>query len=161
MKPLCESSRSWPAMTRNRKFGVGALLLVGAIGYLVYAGVQQGSVYYFTVDEFLAKKDAMADQGIRVAGRVAQGSVRKEPTNKGVELQFTIGDFVANGGAEPAELLPVHFSGVLPDMFGEGRDVIVEGKYLDGVLEAQTVMTSCPSKYEPGKDGAEKAERAS
>jgi cytochrome c-type biogenesis protein CcmE len=33
-------------------------------------------------------------------------------------------------------------------MFAEGRDVIIEGKYVDGTLQAQTIMTSCPSKYE-------------
>ena len=29
-----------------------------------------------------------------------------------------------------------------------GGDVIVEGKYRDGMIHAQSVMTSCPSKYE-------------
>jgi len=38
----------------------------------------------------------------------------------------------------------------LPDMFAEGRDVIIEGRYNAGsALSAKTIMTSCPSKYEP------------
>jgi cytochrome c-type biogenesis protein CcmE len=141
-------------MNRQGKFGVGALLLVGAIGYLVYAGVQQGSVYYFTIEEFAARRQTLEGEGVRVAGRVAAGSVRKQTTAAGTQLDFVLGEFVTGGGSAPG--VPVHFTGVLPDMFAEGRDVIVEGAYHDGVLHAQTVMTSCPSKYEaaPGQAGA-------
>jgi cytochrome c-type biogenesis protein CcmE len=44
----------------------------------------------------------------------------------------------------------VHYLGITPDMFKAegGSDVIVEGKYRDGMIHAQSVMTSCPSKYE-------------
>ena len=47
--------------------------------------------------------------------------------------------------------MPVYFVGVTPDMFKSagGSDVIVEGKYRDGIIHAQSVLTSCPSKYEP------------
>jgi cytochrome c-type biogenesis protein CcmE len=38
-------------------------------------------------------------------------------------------------------------------MFAEGRDVIIEGKYVEGTLQAQTIMTSCPSKYEAETEG--------
>jgi cytochrome c-type biogenesis protein CcmE len=52
--------------------------------------------------------------------------------------------------------VPVHYQGILPDMFAEGRDVIVEGRYDAGnTLAAKTIMTSCPSKYEPEKTGVE------
>jgi cytochrome c-type biogenesis protein CcmE len=44
----------------------------------------------------------------------------------------------------------VHYRGLLPDMFAEGRDVVVEGPQSDGpVFEASSVLTSCPSKYAP------------
>lgn len=130
-------------------------MLVGALGYLMYAGVEQGSVYYFTVEEFQARKAEMANQGVRVAGRVSTGSVQRRTSAKGTELKFTLGDFAEGGGAQAAGLIAVEFTGVVPDMFAEGRDVIVEGKYIDDTLRAQTVMTSCPSKYEPGTDQAQ------
>ncbi len=145
-------------MTRNGKFALGAFLLVSSIAYLVYAGVQQGSVYYFTIDEFAAHKHELADQGVRIAGRVTEGSVRKQTSAKGTELKFTLRDF--SDGSAPAAIaeLPVEFTGIVPDMFAEGRDVIVEGKYAGGVLRAQQVMTSCPSKYEA--DAQKQAARA-
>jgi cytochrome c-type biogenesis protein CcmE len=134
-------------MNRSVKFGIGACLLVSAIGYLMYAGVQQSSMYYFTINEFLPKKEELVGQGVRVAGRVASGSLWKQTTAKGTEMKFAIGDF-SDEAAEVPETVTVAYSGVVPDMFAEGRDVIIEGKYVDGTLQAQTIMTSCPSKYE-------------
>jgi len=139
-------------MKRNRKFGIGAAILVSAIGYLVYAGVQQGSVYYFRVEEFWPQKEALADQGVRVAGRVAANSVATMMTADGTDLRFVLTVLPDARTSINSEGLPVHFTGVVPDMFAEGRDVIVEGKYSHGTLEAHTLMTSCPSKYEAGKE---------
>ena len=134
-------------MTRKKRFAIGAALLVGAVTYLVYAGVRESAVYYLTIEEFLQKKDTLMNEGVRVAGRVRGGSVEKKTTSAGTDLRFVLSDF---GGADG---VPVHYAGILPDMFAEGRDVIIEGKYShDGILRAQTVMTSCPSKYEAKTD---------
>jgi len=134
-------------MTRKKRFLIGAALLVGAVTYLVYAGVRESAVYYLTIEEFLPKKEALADEGVRVAGRVKAGSIEKSTTSKGTELRFILGDFAKENG------VAVYYTGILPDMFAEGRDVIVEGKYSrDGVLRANTIMTSCPSKYEAEAD---------
>lgn len=147
-------------MNRYYKFGVGACLLVAAIGYLMYAGLQQSSTYYFTIDEFLPRRGELTGQGVRVAGRVAPGSVSKRTSAKGTEMTFAIGDF--KGPDAMGDTLPVAFTGIVPDMFAEGRDVIIEGRYVDGTLRAQQIMTSCPSKYEakPG-DGPAHDARAS
>lgn len=139
-------------MNRYAKFGLGASLLVAAIGYLMYAGLQQSSTYYFTIDEFLPKRDELAGQGVRVAGRVAPGSLVTQTSAKGTEMTFAIGEFTGPDAAG-GETLPVAFTGIVPDMFAEGRDVIIEGRYVDGTLQAQQIMTSCPSKYEPELEG--------
>ena len=134
-------------MNRYYKFGVGACVLVAALGYLMYAGLQQSSTYYFTIDEFLPRKQELVGQGVRVAGRVAPGSLTKQTSAKGTQMTIAIGDF--KSAEAMTETLPVAFTGIVPDMFAEGRDVIVEGRYVDGTLRAQQIMTSCPSKYEP------------
>ena len=135
-------------MNRKLRFLVAALLLVGAVAYLMYTGVRQTAVYYLTIEEFLTKKEALANEGVRVAGRVEVGSVTKKMTPTGEELNFRIGDFKIDGNG--AQTVPVYFVGVTPDMFkaAGGSDVIVEGKYRNGTLYAQSVLTSCPSKYE-------------
>ncbi|MBI3800544.1 MAG: cytochrome c maturation protein CcmE [Deltaproteobacteria bacterium] len=139
-------------MRGKSKFFIGVLLIVGAVGYLMYTGIRETSTYYFTIEEFLPKREALANEGVRVAGRVQAGSVRWDP--KDLRLSFVLGPFQEGVGNLDAGV-PVHYQGILPDMFAEGRDVIVEGRYDAGsALSAKTIMTSCPSKYEPQKPGA-------
>jgi len=140
-------------MKRSYKFGIGGCLVAAAIGYLMFAGLQQSSTYYFTLAEFMPRKDEMAGQGVRVAGRVQEGSLTKQTSAKGTAMTFVIGDFEGRGRVPIEGTIPVAFTGVVPDMFAEGRDVIIEGRYVDGTLQAQQVMTSCPSKYEPELEG--------
>jgi len=141
-------------MNRSLKFVIGICLLVVAIGYLMAAGLQTSSTYYFTLAEFLPRQDELAGQPVRVAGRVTEGSLRKQTSSKGTAMTFAIGDFEGPDHVAVAGAIPVAFTGVVPDMFAEGRDVIIEGTLVDGTLQAQTVMTSCPSKYEPGEEAA-------
>jgi cytochrome c-type biogenesis protein CcmE len=144
-------------MNRKVRFLIASLLLVGAVAYLMYTGVKQSAVYYLTIDEFLAKKETLANEGIRVAGRVAPGSVTKKMTPAGEELNFRLGDFKTDGDGDGGpRSVPVYFVGITPDMFKAegGSDVIVEGKYRNGVVHAQSVLTSCPSKYEAEAAGA-------
>lgn len=135
-------------METKHKFLVGTALLVGAVGYLMYSGIQQTSMYYLTVEELLAQQEAMADEGVRVAGRVKLGSVSRQMTPDGEEFDFEIGDFVDEHAV--GQTVAVAYRGVAPDMFKNegGSDVIIEGTFRDGRIVAQNVMTSCPSKYE-------------
>jgi cytochrome c-type biogenesis protein CcmE len=130
-------------MERKYRFLLGGVLLAGAISYLIYSAASSTSVYYLTLAEFMPQREALADEGVRVAGRVRSGSVQWDPRN--LDLAFKLGDFEV----ESTLSVPVTYRGLLPDMFAEGRDVIVEGKYnREGVFQAHTVLTSCPSKYE-------------
>ena len=49
--------------------------------------------------------------------------------------------------------VPVVYKGSVPDLFRPGRDVVVEGRYRNGVFVAVpgTLVTKCPSKYVPKK----------
>ncbi len=142
-------------MKEKSKFFVGVLLVVGAVGYLMYTGIRETSTYYLTLEEFLLKKEALANEGVRVAGRVQAGSIRWDP--KDLRLSFVLGPF-KDGASDQTAGVPVHYQGILPDMFAEGRDVIVEGRYDPGsVLAAKTIMTSCPSKYEPERSSQQSA----
>jgi len=129
-------------MNRNRRFIIGAAIIVAAVASLVYTGIRETSLYYLTIDEFLVRRDAVANQGLRVAGRVGAKSVQWNPST--LDLRFRLASFDGHDGVD------VTYNGILPDMFAEGRDVIVEGTYLPtGTLHARTLLTSCPSKYEP------------
>ena len=129
-------------MGRRAKFVIGIAIIVTAVGVLVYSAVDQTKMYMVTVAEYLGNRDAYAGTTVRVAGRVRADSMQ---WNAGThELNFTLDDMQGHGS------IPVRYSGLLPDMFAEGRDVVVEGPHSAGeTFDADTVLTSCPSKYAP------------
>ncbi len=127
-------ARSIPA-----KLVMVAAVIVAAVGYLVFTAVQTSAVYYMTVSELLASGQAAHGQPVRVAGNVVPGSIQQEA-----------GTLVVNFQAEDATgRIPVTYRGVLPDIFGDGVEVVVEGKYQEnGVFTASTLFAKCPSKFE-------------
>ena len=133
-------------MLRQRRFIVGAALIGAAVSYLVYAGIRTTSMYYFELDEFLARREAHVGETLRVKGWVRHGSMRWDARTS--ELAFEL------ARQDDSQPVSVAYHGILPDMFSEGREVVVEGRYQGGALAARQIMTSCPSKYEPQKQGS-------
>lgn len=83
---------------------------------------------------------------IRVAGRVADKKIVYQ-TSPSFLLSFNLRD----QNDTSSEGIPVTYKGLKPDMFEIGRDVIIDGDYIDGVVIATNLLTQCPSKYEPPK----------
>ncbi len=135
-------------MNRNLRFVIGSAVIVAAIGWLMYTGIRETSSYYLTIQEFLPKQAEYGNMSLRVAGRVQPGSIAYDART--LDLKFHLAGFPDPKGGEKSDggSVPVAFNGIKPDMFADGRDVIVEGRYTGGVLHAKQVLTSCPSKYE-------------
>src|SRR5437899_8396240 len=136
--------RQGACVLNRRRFIVGAALIAAAVSYLGYAGIRTTSMYYFELGEFVARRDGLVGETLRVKGWVRQGSVRWDAHTN--ELAF---ELATKDGGSP---LPVAYRGIRPDMFSEGREVVVEGRYQQGGLAARQIMTSCPSKYERSEE---------
>jgi cytochrome c-type biogenesis protein CcmE len=120
------------------KMSVAGAVLVCAIGYLGFAGVQKGWVYQMEVDQYLASAN---EQGMRV--RLVGTAAEEGLEVKKAQLTAT---FMLKG--EKSQV-PVRYKGVIPDMFKAGGEVVVEGKKdAAGVFQADVLMTKCASKYE-------------
>ena len=129
-------------MSQRIKFVIAIALIAASVGVLVYTAVDQTKMYMLTVGEFLGAKTAYSGTTVRIAGRVRPGSMNWNADTR--DLRFTLDDITGKGA------LDVHYNGILPDMFSEGRDVIVEGPSITAeTFVASAVLTSCPSKYEP------------
>ena len=125
-------------MLRKKKFLIGGFIVIVAIGYLGFTAFQSSATYYYTVSELMDKGSLIYEENVRVNGDVAAGSVEKE----GLVLVFD----VVEGGSS----LPVFYQGVVPDTFKDGSEVVIEGSLdASGTFQAHTIMTKCPSKYEP------------
>ena len=72
---------------KQSKFLIGALLIVGAVGYLIYTSIQETKVYYFTIDEFLLNEATLTNTDVRVAGRVQAGSIQWGPGGAHSDVQ--------------------------------------------------------------------------
>ena len=131
---------------KNVKFIIGGAIIAAAIIYLVYSGIQETALYYFTVSEFKEGGSSLAYGGesVRVNGSVLDGSIQWD-SQEGT-LRFIISD----GENE----LPIIYQGVAPDTFKSGAEVVVEGRYTsEKVLEVDKIMAKCPSKYEAEQKG--------
>jgi cytochrome c-type biogenesis protein CcmE len=129
-------------VNRTLKFTIGIAVIVCAVGTLMWTAVDQTKMYMVTVAEYLDAREAYAGTTVRIAGRVAESTMNWDASSR--ELRFTLDDMNGEGNIQ------VHYAGLLPDMFAEGRDVVVQGLPTESaIFEATTVLTSCPSKYEP------------
>ena len=109
------------------------ILLVTTIILLI--AFRSGIEFYKSPTQLLEVKDASIR--LRVGGLVLRGSVE----NTGVNNSFVITD--GNNEVE------VQFVGVLPDLFAEGRGVIVRGQFKDNVFIASQVLAKHDEKYMP------------
>lgn len=121
------------------KILAAAGVIVAAVGFLLVTAFQTNAVYYLTVSELQGATPGIYGQPVRVAGKVAAGSIQRDPTTL----------FVSFVAEDDSGRLPVSYKGVLPDIFGEGVEVVVEGKYAEsGTFTAGTLLAKCPSKFE-------------
>jgi cytochrome c-type biogenesis protein CcmE len=144
--------------TKQLRFAIGAGLIVAAIAYLIVTAVSNTAEYYMTVSEVSARQSALTGQSLRVAGRVAPGTISWDPQT--LTLAFGLIQPPPAGGTAGVNPVAAMAAGPSfhvicrgepkPDMFAANRDVIVEGSLMpDGSIEARQVLTSCPSKYTP------------
>ena len=116
-------------MRRRTKFVAGALVIVAALSYLVYAGVSQSVVYFVTPSEL--RTAPTAGKAYRLGGMVKPGTLRWTPQS--LDLAFTLSDGQAS--------VPVRYKGAPPDLFAEGRGAVVEGTWTaDGYFRAGLIM---------------------
>jgi len=122
------------------KFGLAMGVIVVALGYLAFTGVQQSKSYYVTIKELRSKDDSVYSKRLRVAGNVAPGSIKRH----GTHVEFTL--------MEQGQMLPVVYNGseAPPDTFVDNSQALAEGTYgRDGVFHAKMLQAKCASKYAP------------
>lgn len=118
---------------------IAFLCFACAIGGLCYAAFSDSGAYFLNVGEAKAIEPAKLNKA-RLFGLVATDNLSRE----GGVLSFNLQDKDNN-----SELIPVQYSGIVPDTFKSGAEVIVEGSMNAlGQFMAKTLMTKCPSKYQ-------------
>ncbi len=126
--------------SKKSKFIIAGVIILGIIGYLTYAGIRDTKLYYLTPTEIVNRGSGVYGEKMRLGGVVTAGSIEYDAQT--LTLKFVVTDNTNS--------LPVIYKGVVPDTFKNGVEVVVEGTYTSkGVFKAVTLLTKCPSKYEP------------
>ena len=131
-------------MTKAKRFLIGGAVILTALGYIIYGGMQQALVYFKMPSELRAEEKSMHGKFVRMGGMVVKGSMEKDLQNLTYRFQITDG----------STNFPVYFKGVPPDLFVEGKGAVVEGRVEnDGVFHATTIMAKHAEDYSPHADG--------
>ena len=120
------------------KFGSAMVVILLALGYLAYTGVQESKSYYVTIKELRGMGDNAYVRRLRVAGNVQPGSIKRS----GMNMNFVL--------VENDQSLPVIYDGTEPppDTFKDDAQALAEGTFgRDGVFHAKQIQAKCASKY--------------
>ncbi len=129
---------------RRKQVVIAAIVMTLALGYLLFTGMRDTMVFYYTVSEVTSQGGTLSNVPLRVAGKVVAGTIEISAANH-LDRRFVIHE----GGSE----IPVVYHGITPDTLVDGADAVVEGKLgTDGIFNATFVMAKCPSKYEAETD---------
>jgi cytochrome c-type biogenesis protein CcmE len=128
---------------------LGGVAALGIAAALVLNAFQSNLVFFFSPSEVLAQK-APANKTFRVGGLVEEGSIKRQ--SDGLTVHFKVTD--------TARALPVVYTGILPDLFKEGKGVVAQGRLGDdGVFRASEVLAKHDENYMP-PDAAHAVEQA-
>jgi cytochrome c-type biogenesis protein CcmE len=118
---------------------VAGLAALGLAAMLVLNAFQSNLVFFFTPSQ-VASHEAPRDRAFRVGGLVEAGSVVRD--KDALTVRFKVTDTV--------QAIPVVFTGILPDLFREGKGVVAQGRLApDGTFQAQEVLAKHDENYMP------------
>lgn len=112
---------------------VALILATGLIGY----GMRDGINFFRSPSEVIAEPPS-PNEVFRIGGLVEEGTLQRGADD-------TVTFSVTDGGAS----VPVKFSGLLPDLFGENQGMVGTGRYVNGVFEATEILAKHDEDYMP------------
>ena len=130
-------------------FIIAALAVIGVAGVLILNALNSNIALYVTPSEVAAGK-APRDQAFRIGGMVKDGSLKRD----GLTVHFVITDLVKD--------IPVAYTGILPDLFKEGKGAVVQGRInANGEFIASEVLAKHDENYMPpeAKHALEQAQK--
>ncbi len=119
--------------------GISAVGVALAAALILYA-LRQNINAFMTPTEMTSQQLA-ADYHCRLGGLVKDKSIVRE--KQGLGVQFIVTDF--------KQEVPVHYQGILPDLFREGKGVIAEGTFSKGIFTATQILAKHDENYTPQK----------
>jgi len=116
---------------------VAALVVIGIAALLILNALNSNIALYVTPSDVAAGK-APQGQAFRIGGMVKEGSVKRDD----LTVHFVITDLVKD--------IPVSYTGILPDLFKEGKGAVIQGRLnTNGEFVASEVLAKHDENYMP------------
>lgn len=116
---------------------VGGLAALGLAAYFVLNAFNSNLVFFFTPSQ-VASGEAPKNRTFRIGGMVKTGTVKRD----NLTVSFVVTDMVKE--------VPASYTGILPDLFREGKGVVAQGKLdADGKFIATEVLAKHDENYMP------------
>lgn len=117
---------------RRKKLGIILFIAAGlsaATGLIFFVLGQNINMFYTPTQ--VAEGEVATGQNFRIGGMVKEGSI--DGAEDSLRIEFVTTDYVSD--------VPIHYEGILPDLFREGQGIVAEGSMdLAGVFQADRVL---------------------
>ena len=123
-------------LRRIQIIGLAFACLAGVLGLLWF--LPDDAFQFFKSPSELAADPVPANQVIRLGGLVEEGTL---VIGQGESITFSVTDGAAS--------IPVAYTGIRPDLFGEGEGTVATGRYIDGVFQATEILARHDETYMP------------
>jgi cytochrome c-type biogenesis protein CcmE len=126
---------------RSRRKMLVAMVVfgVGIATVLALTAFDENLLYFYSPTQIHAG-EAPQNRSFRVGGLVVDGSVRREENSLAVQFDLT----------DNAEVVPVTYTGILPDLFREGQGIVAMGRLdASGLFVADEVLAKHDENYMP------------
>ena len=134
-----------PAPHQKRRIGLivlfGAMLAGGA--FLLISALSENTQFFYNPSDVVAEGFVPKSENFRIGGLVVEGSVDK---TGGLTTTFDITDFER----DMPWPISVTYTGVLPDLFREGKGVVVIGRMInEREFVAEELLAKHDENYQP------------
>jgi cytochrome c-type biogenesis protein CcmE len=132
--PPAPALRSRARLGSRRRQIVAALVIAGALAFLLLQGLTNATVYFKTADQAVADRAALGTKPFRI-----EGTVEPDVRQVGTATNFSI---VANGVT-----VAVTDSKEPPQLFKPGIPVVLEGHWSGTVFSSDLIMVKHTASY--------------
>jgi cytochrome c-type biogenesis protein CcmE len=119
----------------RRRLWLAGIVVIGALGFLVFQGLGNATLYFRTADEAVAQRAELGDRRFRIEGDVVDGSVRQT----GNDVSFTL--------TSKSVEVPVQHKGDPPELFRPGIPVVLEGRFEGDHFASDRILVKHSETY--------------
>jgi cytochrome c-type biogenesis protein CcmE len=128
-------------LKKQRRIQVIALATVALVLSTVLIGyAMRDGINFFRAPTQILAEPPEPTEVFRIGGLVQEGSIVR---GQGETIRFSVTD--GNG------VVPVTYTGVLPDLFEENQGMVGTGRYINGVFEASEILAKHDETYMPAE----------